>query len=133
MALRRRQTGVGRAVGRRGTVVSPARSKYRACPVIVDNIRFGSKAEARRYDELKLLERAGKIQRLELQPAFELHAPSGEVVGTYRGDFRYWATGHPTGPGFVEDVKGFATPVYKLKKRMVEAEHGIAITEVRRR
>ena len=36
-------------------------SKYHAVPTTIDNIRFASKAEARRYRELRLLEKAGEI------------------------------------------------------------------------
>ena len=46
--------------------------KYGNKKVIVDGITFDSRREARRYRELKLLERAGQIQNLELQKEFEL-------------------------------------------------------------
>ena len=47
-------------------------SKYRAIAAEVDGVRFHSKAEAKRYGELKLLLRAGSIRNLELQPEFRL-------------------------------------------------------------
>jgi hypothetical protein len=47
-------------------------NKYRNIKTIVDGITFASKKEAKRYSELKLLERAGMITDLELQPAFNL-------------------------------------------------------------
>ncbi len=50
-------------------------TKYRAQPTIVDGIRFHSKGEARRYQELRLLERAGEITNLELQPAARQEKP----------------------------------------------------------
>ena len=46
------------------------RAKYGNTKVKVDGITFDSKAEARRYGELKLLERAGEITSMELQPTF---------------------------------------------------------------
>jgi hypothetical protein len=46
--------------------------KYRAISETVDGHKFPSKAEARRYRELKLLQAAGKIRGLELQPVFKL-------------------------------------------------------------
>lgn len=107
--------------------------KYHAKPTTVDNIRFASKAEARRYAELKMLEKAGEIQDLELQPRFELIV-AGKKVGVYVADFRYRRM-TPSSCTFaykptIEDVKGMKTPVYKLKKKMVEAQYGIQITEV---
>lgn len=112
--------------------------KYGAKPTTVDGIRFASKAEARRYGELKLLEKAGEIARLELQPKFDLHiaakvrgCPQGvrhpSKVCTYIADFSYIDR---NGKAVYEDTKGFRTPVYRLKKKMVEKEYGITITEV---
>jgi len=101
------------------------RSKYRAIPVVIDGHRFASKAEGRRYTELRLLEQAGEIDNLELQPRFDLIV-AGIDVGTYVADFRYLS---PAGV-VIEDVKGVRTPVYKLKKRLVRALHGVEIVEV---
>jgi hypothetical protein len=64
------------------------KSKYAAIPTIVDGIRFASKKEARRYTELKLLERAGEITCLELQPKFPC-VVNGKKVCTYIADFAY--------------------------------------------
>ena len=101
-------------------------SKYRAIPVEIDGIRFASQAEGRRYAQLKLLERAGEISRLELQPAFRCEINS-KLVCTYRADFSYFTKSSRT----VEDVKGMKTPVYRLKKKLVEALYpGVVIKEV---
>lgn len=109
--------------------------KYRAIPTVVDNIRFASKKEALRYQQLKLLERAGKIANLELQPKFNLtcggtpvkirsqKVPKGRQA-YYVGDFRYRTA---DGTVVVEDVKGMDTPASKLKRAMLEAETGIRI------
>jgi hypothetical protein len=110
-------------------------SKYRAQPTVVDGIRFASKAEARRYSELKLLEKIGEVKELELQPKFPLHSPKRhsrqfERVCTYIADFRYRRG--PQGVLVVEDVKGMKTPVYRLKKKWFEAQYGLKITEVLR-
>lgn len=108
------------------------RTKYRAVPTVVDGIRFASKAEATRYQDLVRFGLAGLLAELELQPRFDLHV-EGVKVGTYVADFRYreldafddqWSD-------VIEDVKGVRTPVYRLKKRMVEAEYGIQIRETR--
>lgn len=106
-------------------------TKYGAVRTQVDGITFHSKAEARRYVELKLLQQAGEISELELQPRFPLIVhfwDEQERIGEYRGDFRYYTK---VGEEIVEDVKGFATPLYKWKKRHVAAQYGIQITEVR--
>jgi len=92
---------------------------------------FASKREARRYTELLLLESAGEIRDIELQPTFPLMTPTpdGSLVSTakYVADFRYRDI--PSGATVVEDVKGVRTQVYKLKRRWVEAQYGITIIE----
>lgn len=115
----------------------PKRHKYRAVPTTVDGIRFDSKREAERYSELKLLQSIRSIWNLELQPRYPLHSvnmETGEItqVGTYVADFKYslynLRDDHQT--WVVEDSKGYRTPSYRLKKKMVEAEYGIVIREV---
>lgn len=88
----------------------------------VDGHTFHSMREANRYKELKLMERGGVIKDLELQPAFELIPTIRTETETlrktiYKADFRYVDT--KTGGVVVEDVKGFRTQVYKLKKKML--------------
>lgn len=108
------------------------RNKYAAQPLVIDGIRFASRREGRRYASLKLQQQVGHIRDLELQVAYPLHVvdlETGEitVIGRYVADFRYTVTA--TGAQVVEDSKGMRTPVYKLKKRHVEAQYAIAITE----
>jgi len=106
------------------------------------DIRFDSKREAERYDELMLLERAGKIRCLKLQPEFTLQEAfkdktTGERVPAihYRADFSYKRCTEPDCNGefywipVVEDVKGVRTKDYLIKKKMM-LERGIRITEV---
>lgn len=93
-------------------------SKYRAKKTTVDGIRFDSQKEAARYCELKRLEQIGEIERLELQPKFELLPPfvcNGEKVRgvVYRADFAYYQGGVK----YIEDVKGFKTKEYQIKKK----------------
>lgn len=102
-------------------------NKYKNIKTVVDGITFDSKKEAARYQELKLMERAKEIYKLELQPKFPI-CIEGKKVFEYRADFRYWDG--PAGNCIVEDVKGVKTDVYKLKKKCVEAAYGIEITEV---
>lgn len=106
------------------------RHKYGVAPRaerMVDGITFDSKAEARRFRELQLLERGKRITLFESQPKFEF-IYRGEHIFTYRADFRYRDL--ETGQIVIEDVKGFRTPLYRLKKKLIEAAHGITITEV---
>lgn len=101
--------------------------KYRAVPTTVDGIRFDSKGEAMRYGELKLLEQAGVISGLQLQPKFSLEV-NGVKLGSYVADFEYVERGERV----VEDFKGVRTPVYQIKKKLVKALHGIDIFETGR-
>ena len=101
--------------------------KYKAKPTIFDGIRFASKSEAKRYAVLKLLQDAGEIRDLKTQYSIAIDV-NGKHICNYVADFHYYTkTGRPV----VEDVKGFRTPVYKLKKKLVEAVHGIEIREVK--
>lgn len=116
------------------------RSKYRAVPTTVDGIRFASKREAKRYGELCLLLKRDEIRGLRLQPVYRIFirpfvrdgvAP-GELiqVATYVGDFQYEALDAGRWRRVVEDVKGVKTPMYRLKKKCVEALYGIEIREI---
>ncbi len=109
-----------------------------------DGILFASQAECRRYAELKMLEKAGVIWDLELQPRFPLSVPSTTGwaaialtstfdgrIGEYRADFKYHD--QTTIPYVVEDVKGVRTALYAWKKRHVERQYGIVIREIRAR
>jgi hypothetical protein len=100
-------------------------SKYGAIKTEIDGVIFASKREAKRYSELKLAERNGDISNLELQPKFPLIV-NGKKIATYIADFRY--TEH--GQVVIEDAKGFRTAVYRLKKKMVEAQYDVEIIEV---
>ena len=106
--------------------MSEARSKYHAVKAEVDGYIFASKREARRYGELKLLYNAGEIFELTLQPKFEITINKVHICN-YFADFRYETK---YGAMITEDVKGVKTPVYKLKKKLVEALYGIEIVEV---
>jgi hypothetical protein len=102
------------------------RSKYRAIRTEVDGKVFASKKEAKRYAELKLLLKAGAIRELFLQPKFPVTVNDIQVF-TYVADFQYMEA---DGALVVEDVKGVKTPMYRLKKKCVEAQYGIEIREV---
>jgi hypothetical protein len=101
-------------------------SKYRARKTTVDGITFDSMGEARRWQELKLLERARLIGCLERQTYFRLEV-LGEHICDYRCDFRY--VDLTTNTFVVEDFKGYRTPEYRLKRKLMKACHGIEILE----
>lgn len=105
-------------------------SKYRAKKTVVDGIVFDSAKEAKRYTRLRDMEKEGKIQHLRLQVPFEL-VPSFECDGVkYRGmsyiaDFVYYRDGKVV----VEDCKGYKTPEYKMKKKLMAYVNHINIEE----
>lgn len=103
------------------------KSKYRAVKTTIDGITFDSKKEAARYKELKLLEKAGEIKDLGLQPRFTLqesfkHEGKTQRSITYIADFIYWD--EKAKATVVEDVKGHKTQVYGIKKKMFLKRYG---------
>lgn len=104
------------------------RNKYHAQPVETDGHRFASKAEARRYQELKLLQRAGHIRGLRVHPRFSLDV-NDQFVTVYTPDFCYLEHGQIV----VEDVKGArTTDASRLRMKLLQAVTGIQVREIRR-
>ena len=107
------------------------KSKYRN----VKTAGHASKKEAKRAQELRLLEKAGKIRNLREQVRYELIGAfeKGQRPICYIADFVYEEPmdGKPLAPWLevVEDCKGYRTPVYKIKKRLMQREYGIRILE----
>ena len=107
-------------------------SKYGNKRIEIDGIRFASQKEGYRYVELKYLQRLGVISDLRLQVKFELipkmKSEKGKVIQplTYIADFVYTENGKQ----IVEDVKGYKTKVYEIKKKLMRYVHGIEIKEV---
>jgi hypothetical protein len=103
------------------------RNKFGAEAVTgADGKRHASKGEARRWEELKLMHRSGLITDLIHQPTFDL-AVNGMLICRYRADAEYYTA---DGVRTVEDFKGVRTPVYRIKRALMAAIHGITITEV---
>jgi hypothetical protein len=130
-----RSLPAGARVGRR-----KSSSKYRNEKVTYDGYKFDSLRECERYKELKLLEAAGEITALKVQPKFPLKCggkdvkmrsdryPNGRRV-SYFGDFSYYD--EKRGEPVVEDVKGADTQVSRLKRAFVEAQYGVEVIIVR--
>ena len=117
-------------------------NKYGATKMVVDGITFDSRKEARRYTELKLLERTGKITDLQRQVKFKLipaqYAQSAEVYTrgptkgqhkqgrcieqpvSYIADFVYVENGRKV----IEDTKGMRTKDYIIKRKLVRWIYG---------
>lgn len=103
--------------------------KYHNAKTVLDGIKFDSKLEAERYEQLKILERAGVIRGLELQPSFEL-IPSFKKNGktwrkiVYKADFSYILC--EDGRMIIEDVKGSTaviTRVFRMKQKLFEYKY----------
>ena len=105
----------------------PRKHKFGAQKTVVDGIVFASKAEARRYSELALLERKGLISGLELQPRYDFEV-NGVRVGFYKADFRYWDKA--TNKAVVEDVKGYRTDVFAIKAKLMRALYRVEVIEI---
>lgn len=124
------------------------RSKYGSRKQTVSGTTFDSRREARRFQELRLLELAGEISDLRLQVKYVLiptqRAPSFEVYKrgpnkgrrkpgkvlekecAYIADFVY-TKGDET---VVEDAKGVRTKEYIIKRKLMLERYGIRIKEV---
>jgi len=118
-------------------------TKYHAKKTVIDGITFDSKKEADRYVQLKVLEKAGEIEGLQMQVEYELipaqygpdritptgkhkRGPLLERAVKYKADFVYKVDGLTV----VEDVKGFKTKDYIIKRKLMLWVHGIQIREV---
>ena len=120
-------------------------AKYKNTKTVVDGITFDSKKEAKRWTELKLLEKTGAISDLRRQVRYELipaqrepdkiGSRGGVIKGKvierkveYVADFVYCDL--ETGEIVVEDTKGIRTTDYKIKRKLMLWVHGIRIREV---
>lgn len=84
-----------------------------------------SKREDRRFEELKLLQKAGKIYDLKHHVTFSLHV-NGVHICDYEADFTYREA---FGKDVVEDAKGHKTRLYIIKRALMYACHGVKIRE----
>ena len=105
--------------------------RYRVSPKkdrTINGIVFDSRTEAYRYVELGLMQKAGEIHHLELQPKFKVYI-NLQLYCTYTADFRYFDD--RIGEWIIEDVKSRGTMMdtaFKLRKKAAELYHKITIT-----
>jgi hypothetical protein len=109
-------------------VYLPAQRKYRNRPGSEDGIHFDSQAEMQRYRQLKLLQAYGQISKLVADKKMLRYAlkVNDLLICKYEADFQYVSDGQTV----TEDVKGFRTPQYKIKKKLMKAIYGIEIQEI---
>lgn len=101
-------------------------NKFGAVKTTVDGVRFDSKLEAKRWNELLMLQRAKAITDLQRQVPFDLMV-NGHHVTKYIADAVYTVT--ETGERLVEDCKSPATltPEFRIKAKLMEALYGIVV------
>ena len=127
--------------------------KYKNKKIVVNGIQFDSKKEAKRYQELKLMEDAGMISRLERQVEFvlipeqrEFNAREIYTKGPKKGSFKpgkllerklvYVAdfVYMMNGKVIVEDVKGYrdggAYRVFVIKRKLMLYRFGLKVLEI---
>lgn len=89
--------------------------------------RHASRKEAKRAEQLQWMAAAGEISELQEQVEYELVPKQpGERAVKYVADFVYR---NKAGALVVEDTKGFRTPVYNIKRKLMLWVHGIRIVE----
>jgi len=100
-------------------------NKYNAKKVMYYGITFDSKKEGDRYLVLLAMEQVGDIAALITQPVYELQPKFRDRSGkthrsiTYRADFAYYENGKLV----VEDVKGFATQMFRIKEKLFRYQY----------
>lgn len=113
--------------GRAREATKRLQNKYRNQPVELGDVRFDSKREAKRWQDLQLMQKAGEISDLKRQVKFEFHV-SGQHICDYIADATYVRAGQFT----VEDTKSPITrrnAVYRLKRKLLRALYGLEILE----
>lgn len=108
------------------------KSKYGSRKVTIDGVTYDSLKEYHRFCDLKLMQRAGIITGLQRQVKYELlptQRINGKVIErpvNYYADFVYKMDRQLV----VEDVKGYKTPEYVIKRKLMLSVYGIQIHEV---
>ena len=131
MSARRTEEWLTRRLGRAAQqrpiqAKSPKRNKYRAIKTEVEGIIFDSKKESRRWLDLRLLEKAGKISNLQRQVKFSFDIEGFHICNMIL-DFTYEENGEVV----TEDVKSVATKTraYVIKKNLLKALYRLDVRE----
>jgi Protein of unknown function (DUF1064) len=123
------EADIARLTGTRVTREARPR-KFRNIPTTVEGVNHGSRKEARRAQDLRLMAAAGLITDLVLEKR-HLRYPlivNGQRIGTYTADARYRENGQLV----VEDTKSEATrrtPWWRRTRKLMRAMYGITILE----
>lgn len=99
-------------------------NKYNNTWTEYNGVKYQSKKEANYAAELDLLKKAGEVKEWKRQKRFEI-TKRGKHICYYYIDFEVLTK---KGIEYI-DIKGFKTNIYKLKKKLVEAQYGIKIIE----
>ena len=99
-------------------------NKYRNKKITIDGIKFDSIKEGNRWCELKILEKAGEISEIVLQPSFDICPQvrwNGKTLRkrVYVSDFMYTENGKKV----VEDSKGYRNKIYLLKRSLFLSQY----------
>ena len=104
-------------------------NKYKSVKTKYNGITFHSKKEAEYAKLLDMLKKASDLENrvvsYAIQVPYDIYI-NDQKICRYLADFK---VKYADGRTEVVDVKGFRTPIYKLKKKLVEAQHGIEIIE----
>jgi hypothetical protein len=110
--------------------VGKKKSKYRNQKVELDGIKFDSIAEAARWIQLKDRERKKEIFGLYVKPVYKF-----KTGVKYIPDFLYFEKSERARTGFakkiIEDVKGFSTEAFKIKKKLMLSEYKIVVEVIK--
>ncbi len=107
-------------------MIGSGRSKYRAQMTTVEGIKFHSKKEASYYLALLLREQGGEVKDIVRQPPFPLRV-NGVLVCTYKADFQFYDLVEERQR--IIDVKGYITPIYRLKQKLMQALYPLVTIE----
>lgn len=105
-------------------------NKYHNVLTDVNGIRFDSRKEANRYQQLLLMKEKGMIIKFERQVKYVL-IPGVKKLFREKSYYADFVVTYPNGIVEVEDVKGgIRLPVYKLKKHLMYEKYKILIKEI---
>lgn len=113
---------LGKGLGKR-TMIGKNRTDYRKVKKVEHaGYSFASKAEASLFDYLSLRQKAGEISDLKTQPS--VYMTKARIL--YKPDFSFVENGKTV----YAEMKGFETPVWRIKRRLWLSGYGPAKLQV---